>query len=124
MPSRPVSSTIRSCSSGLGSRWRLQKRSTSATPERSWTSSASVSLTGAPASLQRPPDRGHAERALGAEVLGGIGDERVPEVERDEADHEAKRGLRLPRYASIASRGSPVAKDWPNALTPYSTAVR
>ena len=73
---------------------------------------------------ERPPDRGDAERALGAEVLGGIGDESVPEVERDETDHEAKRGLRLPRYASMASRGSPVAKDCPNALTPYSTAVR
>ncbi len=77
-----------------------------------------------PRILQRVPDRGDPERVLGAEVLGGIGDERVPEVERDEADHGAKRGLRLPRYASIASRGSPVVKDWPNALTPYSTAVR
>ena len=72
-------------------------------------SSASASLTGAPASRQRAPDGGHAERALGPEVLGRIGDEGVPEVERDEADHEAKRGLRFSRYASIASRGSPVA---------------
>ena len=50
-----------------------------------------------PRVAQRAPDRRHPQGVLSAEVVGGIGDEGVPEVERDEADHEAKRGLRLPR---------------------------
>jgi hypothetical protein len=59
-------------------------------------SSASTSLTG-PRVVQRAPDGLDAARALGAQVLRRIGDQRVPEIEGDEADHEAKRGLRLPR---------------------------